>query len=142
MEAATHQHRADAQLKQSPLEYVATAGRHNEEKLAGRLGWASTLRRGRRHVFRRSRAGVPGACEQEQGVLQLVLTPMHSHKSVMWKPEEDAVLRELAAKGKTALQVALRLRRSQSGVKRRASQLGIRLTGKRTRLPAQERTFL
>jgi hypothetical protein len=33
MEAATHQHRADAQLKRSPVEYVATPRRHNEEKI-------------------------------------------------------------------------------------------------------------
>jgi DNA-binding NarL/FixJ family response regulator len=52
---------------------------------------------------------------------------MQARNGDSWKPEEEAVLRELSAKGKTALQIGLRLRRSQSGVKKRAITLGLEL---------------
>jgi DNA-binding NarL/FixJ family response regulator len=55
-----------------------------------------------------------------------------------WTPEHEAVLCELAAKGKTALQIGLRLRRSQSGIKKRASYLGLKL-GRTRLLPYSER---
>jgi DNA-binding NarL/FixJ family response regulator len=44
-----------------------------------------------------------------------------------WSAEEEAVLREMAAQGKKRLLIALRLRRSESAVKRRATVLGLRL---------------
>ena len=42
-----------------------------------------------------------------------------------WTPIEEATLRELAARGVHLRKIALRLRRSESSVKKRAFHLGV-----------------
>ena len=44
-----------------------------------------------------------------------------------WTPEDEARLKELAGQGMYLRQIALRLRRSESSIRKRARQLGIRL---------------
>jgi len=48
-----------------------------------------------------------------------------------WKPEEDALLREMAEAGKSPFLASARLKRSASAVKDRASTLRISLKTKR-----------
>lgn len=55
-----------------------------------------------------------------------------------WTVEEEMVLREMASQGKSRRQIALRLRRSESGVKKRAVALGLKLDRVK-RLPFEER---
>jgi hypothetical protein len=45
--------------------------------------------------------------------------------SYAWTPEDEAKLRELAEKGVYRRNIALRLRRSESSVKKRARDLGL-----------------
>jgi hypothetical protein len=63
---------------------------------------------------------------------------MQRRTNTGWTAEQDTILRELAAKDRTALQIGLRLKRSASGVKKRAIELGVKL-GRTKRLPYSER---
>jgi hypothetical protein len=45
----------------------------------------------------------------------------------LWKPEEDGLLRSMAAAGETAAAIARRLKRSSEAVRKRAHKLEIRL---------------
>jgi hypothetical protein len=47
----------------------------------------------------------------------------------LWKPEDDDRLRALAALGESSSEIGRLLHRSPSGVRKRASLLGIRLAG-------------
>jgi hypothetical protein len=47
----------------------------------------------------------------------------------LWKPEDDDRLRALAASGESSSEIGRLLHRSPSGVRKRASLLGIRLAG-------------
>jgi len=44
-----------------------------------------------------------------------------------WTPEDEAALKEMAEKGVYMRRIALRLRRSESSIKKRAVQLGVRV---------------
>lgn len=63
---------------------------------------------------------------QEHARKERVFGSMPRRTNNRWTPEEDAALRELAAQGKTRLQIALRLRRTKDAVKDRATLLGIK----------------
>jgi hypothetical protein len=52
---------------------------------------------------------------------------MLKRKSYVWNAEQVAQLRELAAKGIHVRAIALKLRRSESSIKKRAHDLGIRV---------------
>lgn len=44
-----------------------------------------------------------------------------------WTPEEEATLREMAGQGVYMRRIALRLRRTESSIKKRAVQLGVKV---------------
>jgi hypothetical protein len=91
---------------------------------------------------RRRPLAPPGECgrafatRRERGAPCRVADSMNV-RNKHWSPSEDAKLCDAAAKGLSLLQTALRLRRSQSAVKHRASALGVKLK-RPTRLPQAE----
>jgi hypothetical protein len=50
-----------------------------------------------------------------------------------WTPEEEASLRDMASHGKSRILIALKLRRSASAVKKRATSLGLKIPSDRER---------
>jgi hypothetical protein len=52
---------------------------------------------------------------------------MKGRRSHLWTPEEDAALREMVAQGLHPLRIAIRLRRSRSGIMGRVSRLRLQL---------------
>jgi hypothetical protein len=45
-----------------------------------------------------------------------------------WSPEDEATLREMAGQGVYMRRIALRLRRTENSIKKRAIQLGVKVT--------------
>jgi hypothetical protein len=56
---------------------------------------------------------------------------MWSRKIIPWRPEDDALLRELARTGKEVAEIALRLNRSAGSTRHRALRLDIALAKSR-----------
>jgi hypothetical protein len=50
---------------------------------------------------------------------------MKGRRSYLWTPEEDAALREMVAQGLHPRRIAIRLRRTRSGIMGRVSRLGL-----------------
>jgi hypothetical protein len=59
-------------------------------------------------------------------------------KNNRWSVKDDNQIRELAANGKSAQQIAVRLRRSRASIRTRARALGVELR-ELQRLPYNER---
>jgi len=55
-------------------------------------------------------------------------------KRSTWTPEDDDRLRALAASGENSAAIAVRLKRSAAGVRKRATHLGIGLAGSKREL--------
>jgi hypothetical protein len=91
---------------------------------------------GRRPLAPPGECGRAFATRRERGAPCRVADSMNV-RNKHWSPSEDAKLCDAAAKGLSLLQTALRLRRSQSAVKHRASALGVKLK-RPTRLPQAE----
>ena len=53
---------------------------------------------------------------------------MLKRASYAWTPEDEARLRELAQKGVYLRNIALKLRRSESSIKKRARELGVKVS--------------
>jgi DNA-binding NarL/FixJ family response regulator len=51
---------------------------------------------------------------------------MLKRKSYAWTPEDELSLKQLAEKGVHIRAIALRLRRSESSIKKRARELGVK----------------
>jgi hypothetical protein len=52
------------------------------------------------------------------------------NKRLDWSPDDDEMLRRLAAEGVSRLQIALKLKRTEAAVRSRACKLGIRFKRK------------
>ena len=55
---------------------------------------------------------------------------MMRRRNYAWTPQDEAALKQLAVKGMHLRAVALRLRRSESSIKKRARDLGVQLQPK------------
>ena len=61
-------------------------------------------------------------------------------KRSTWTPEDDDRLRALAASGENSAAIAVRLKRSVAGVRKRATHLGIGLAGSKRELGLKAKT--
>jgi len=58
---------------------------------------------------------------------------MQRRTNAPWTTEEEASLRDMVSQGKSRMQIALRLRRSRSAVKKRATSLCLKILSDRER---------